>query len=244
MWRTLGNLFIYIIYIKTCSKYGLFQHIGYQTYPSPNPTVRVIKIKTEYEMEKITNDNKVCDQHIYFNRPSNLYPLTFTTFFQLYNYGTKLPRHHMNIIQNDEESSYYSIFITHMSKNYFVYKRNENCKNITRLEMVPLTVGEKWYIRLILYNKPVVSFKDARTIDGITYPTFQQAALAAGLVEDENEATTAFQWATVYSTPSELRTLFIIMTTQGFPTLKLYNDISLRIKLMDDFLLDFNNNER
>jgi len=150
----------------------------------------------------------------------------------------------MNIIQNDEESSYYSIFITHMSKNYFVYKRNENCKNITRLEMVPLTVGEKWYIRLILYNKPVVSFKDARTIDGITYPTFQQAALAAGLVEDKNEATTAFQWATVYSTPSELRTLFIIMTTQGFPTLKLYNDISLRIKLMDDFLLDFNNNER
>jgi len=39
----------------------------------------------------------------------------------------------------------------------------------------------------------MVSFKDALTVDGITYPTFQQAALAARLVEDENEATTAFQ---------------------------------------------------
>jgi len=110
--------------------------------------------------------------------------------------------------------------------------------------MVPLTIGEKWYIRLIFYNKPVLSFKDARTVDGVTYPTFQQAALAARLVEDENEATTAFEWATQYSTPSELRTLFVIMTTQGFPTLKLYNDDLLRNKLMDDFLLNCNANQR
>jgi len=110
--------------------------------------------------------------------------------------------------------------------------------------MVPLTIGEKWYLRLILYSHPVISFKDARTFEGIIFQTFQESALARKLVEDENEAIIAFQWASVHSSPSELRTLFVIMTSQGFPTVKIYNDTELRIKLMEDFLLDFNNNMR
>jgi hypothetical protein len=108
--------------------------------------------------------------------------------------------------------------------------------------MVPLTIGEKWYLRLILYSQPVVSFKNARTVEGITFQTFHEAALARKLVEDENEATIAFQWATLNSSPPELRTLFIIMTYQGFPTVKIYNNEELRKKLMEDFLLDYNNN--
>ena len=63
-------------------------------------------------------------------------------------------------------------------------------------------------------------------------------------MEDENEATTAFQWATTHSTPYELRTLFIIMTSHGFPTVKIYNDINLRLKLMEDFMLTSRNNQR
>lgn len=59
--------------------------------------------------------------------------------------------------------------------------------------MVPLTIGEKWYIRLILYNKPVKSFKVAKSIDGITYQTFQQVALSAKLICEKYKATIAFQ---------------------------------------------------
>jgi hypothetical protein len=132
----------------------------------------------------------------------------------------------------------------HSSKNYYLYTRNQRYKSITRLQMVPLTVGEIWYLRLILYSQPVLSLEDARTVEGITFQTFQEAALARKLVEDENEATMAFQWATVHSSPPELRTLFVIMTSQGFPTVKIYNDPELRIKLMEDYLLDFNNNTR
>ena len=85
------------------------------------------------------------------------------------------------------------IFIPHTFKTYYIYKRNQRFKSITRIEMVPLTVGEKWYLRLILYNQPVLSFKDARTIDGITFQTFQEAALALKLVKDEKVAKIAFQ---------------------------------------------------
>lgn len=110
--------------------------------------------------------------------------------------------------------------------------------------MVPLTLGEIWYLRLILYSQPVISFKDARTVDGITFKTFQEAALARRLVEDENEANITFQWATMNSTPNELRTLFVIMTSQGFPTVNIYKDDEFRIKMMEDYMLDFNGNLR
>lgn len=108
--------------------------------------------------------------------------------------------------------------------------------------MVPLTIGEKWYLRLLLLHYPAFSFKDIKTHQNITYGTYQSAALAAKLVEDENEAFTAFQWALQYSTPAELRNLFVIMTTQGFPTLNIYQNHELRFKLMEDFIYQ-NGNE-
>jgi len=108
--------------------------------------------------------------------------------------------------------------------------------------MVPLTIGEKWYLRLLLLHLPATSFKDIKTYENTTYETYQSTALAAKLVEDENEALTAFQWALNYSTPAELRNLFVIMTTQGFPTVNIFENYELRNKLMEDFLFDIGNN--
>lgn len=196
-------------------------------------------------MDKIIHDNKICDIHVYFNRPSILSNLTYTKFFQQYTYSNKCPtRFNTMEINNNDSSHIFKINMLPLSKTIFLFKRNEKSKSITRLEMVPLTIGEKWYLRLILYSRPVLTFKDARTVNGITYSTFQLAALAAHLVDDENEVTIAFQWAILSSTPSELRTLFVIMTTEGFPTAKLYEDLNLRTKLMEDFLIDNANNIR
>jgi len=219
-------------------------YLGYQTYPSPTPSVRIIKIKTENEMNKIIQDGHICDLLIYFHRPSTLHNLTYPALFQKYTYSLKLPAQYRNTEVNNSGSHYFIIHMPHSSKNYYLYTRNQRFKSITRLQMVPLTKGEIWYLRLILYSQPVLSFKDARTVEETTFQTFQEAALARKLVEDENEATTAFQWATLHSSPPELRTLFVIMTDQGFPTVKIYNDPELRMKLMEDYLLDFNNNTR
>ena len=64
------------------------------------------------------------------------------------------------------------------------------------------------------------------------------------LCNDADEAKIAFQWASIDSTPAELRSLFAILTSQGFPTVTIYNDLEMRLKLMEDYLLDFNNNMR
>ena len=244
MWRTLGK-FIDLSYIMTFIVL-IFLKInivkGYQTYPAPNPSVRIIKIKTEIEMNKIIQDRHVCDLLIYFNRPSTLHNVTYPSLFQNYTYGLKLPVQYRNMEINNTDHSFFAIYVASISKTYYLYKRNQRFKSITRLEMVPLTTGEKWYLRLILYSQPIVSFKDARMVDGITFQTFQEAALARKLVEDEKEANIAFQWALLNSTPHELRTLFVIMTSQGFPTVNIYNDPELRMKLMEDYLLDFDKN--
>ena len=195
-------------------------------------------------MNKVIQDGHVCDLLIYFNRPATLQHLTYPALFQQYLYNIKLPVQYRNMEPSNTELPYFTIIIPHISKTYYLYKRNAQFRSITRLEMVPLTIGEKWYLRLILYNQPVASFKDARTVEGETFQTFQDAALARKLVEDENEAMTAFQWATVHASPPELPTLFVIMTSQGFPTITIYNDPELRRKLMEDYLLDLNNNMR
>jgi hypothetical protein len=240
MWRTLGlQKLNNLIYIKLT-----FFSVGYQTYPSPNPTVRTIKVKTESEINKIIQDGHICDLLIYFHRSPLHHNLTFSAYFQCFMYGYILPLTLRNCEPNNNENYYTILRLPHISRNIYVYKRNAKNNSITRLEMVPLTVGEKWYLRLILYSEPVLSFKDARTVDGSLFQTFQEAALARKLVEDENEAIIAFQWATLHSTPPQLRTLFAIMTAQGFPTVKLYNDPQIRVKLLEDYLLDFDDNMR
>ena len=211
-------------------------NLGYQTYPATTPPVRVIKIKTESELKAITDENKTCDLQIYFLRPTCLHNLTYCVFFQQYTYSNKLPRRFTNNSTIRLQENVFEITVNRNKRKVFIFPRESAIKSVTRLEMVPLNIGEKWYLRLISYHKPSFSFKTTKTIDGITHQCFQLAALAAKLVEVENEALIAFEWATVYSTPSELRSLFVIMTTQGFPTIKIFENNNNKIKLMEDFL--------
>ena len=94
---------------------------------------------------------------------------------------------------------------------------------------------------MFLNNVPTNSFKSLNTTEGICYSSYQLACLAAKLVEDEKEVLIAFEWAIKFSFPAELRLLFIIMTTQGFPTSSIFHNIDLRKKLMEDYLYRIGN---
>ena len=153
-----------------------------------------------------------------------------------------MPSKFQNSNQHNLNQTYFQVHVTYLSKIYYIYEKESPTNCITRIEMVPLTVGEKWYLRLLLLHFPATSFKDIKTFENVTYATYQSAALAAKLVEDENEAFTAFEWSLNYSTPAELRNLFVIMTTQGFPTMNIYQNNELRHKLMEDFLYNGGNN--
>ena len=67
--------------------------------------------------------------------------------------------------------------------------------------------------------------------------TFQEACLFNGLLNDVKEAMSCFEYAMISGTPPMLRSLFITQTTQGFPTLQIYNDPIKRRAMSLDYIL-------
>ncbi|KAF6514101.1 hypothetical protein HZS61_006357 [Fusarium oxysporum f. sp. conglutinans] len=66
---------------------------------------------------------------------------------------------------------------------------------ITRIHAIPPRVGELFYLRTLLQNRPAYCFMDLRTVDGIIYPSYQQTAVALGLFRDVCEAQYALEEA-------------------------------------------------
>ena len=58
-----------------------------------------------------------------------------------------------------------------MSRQYgaevYIKARKETDRVIVRLNMVMMGMGELYYLRLILMNKPISSYIDARTVNGM-----------------------------------------------------------------------------
>ena len=75
--------------------------------------------------------------------------------------------------------------------------------------MLCILSGEIYYLRILMVNCPVLSWKDAKTFEGTEYNTFQEAAVARGLIDDKSDAVNAFEEMINFSTPAELRALFV-----------------------------------
>jgi hypothetical protein len=127
----------------------------------------------------------------------------------------------------------------------YLYKRKDNTDRIVRMEMIYITAGEPYFLRLIAKHRPFRSFVDARTVDGTLHATFQQAAVALKIVEDDRDARQCFEEAAhfnaagpqdVHLTPARLRGLFAHLTLNGYPTLSIYNDDALRDTMLTDLL--------
>jgi hypothetical protein len=66
--------------------------------------------------------------------------------------------------------------------------------------------------------------------------TFQEACLFNGLLNDVKEAMKCFEYAMITGTPPILRNLFVIQTTQGFPTIQIFNDPIKRRAMSLDYI--------
>ena len=75
---------------------AMWRTLGYQTYPSPDPAVYVIKAKLPADVEELLLKNKCCDLLIYFNRPMLLRNMKYTEFFNDYKWGYSMGARHQN----------------------------------------------------------------------------------------------------------------------------------------------------
>jgi PIF1-like helicase len=71
---------------------------------------------------------------------------------------------------------------------------------------------------MLLYNVPgPTSFEDLRRYEGIEYPTFQEACLARGLLESDNEWDKCLEEAGLIQTGFQLRSLFAMILINNSP---------------------------
>ena len=216
-----------------CSMDCFWRILGHETYPAPSPSVRIIKVVSEQNAAQSMSKGNASDIVVYFKRPVALQNLKYTELFNRYIWSYTKP-HSFN--ENDLDS--YTIKISENAKTIYLYKRSITKPSITRLESIAVMAGEIFFLRLILYNYSKVSYKDCFEFNNRTYPTYQEAAVAAGIVKDNDEVYSCFEEAEHFQnmTPGELRTLFVISTLQGFPTLKILHEERFKHLLYDDFL--------
>jgi len=97
-----------------------------------------------------------------------------------------------------------------------------------RMYYVGPTGGERFYLRTLLtVIKGARSFTDLRTFHGVVYPTFREACLAHGLLEDDREWELCLEDAVMMQTGHQLRQLFA--------TILLFCDSSNPARLWNDF---------
>ena len=96
-------------------------------------------------------------------------------------------------------------------------KRGE--RMIVRMYDVPPSMGELFYLRLILLHRTgATSYEDLRTVSGTVHETFREACQAMGILADDSEYIRCLTDAVSVKAPAALRRLFVQILCFGAPT--------------------------
>jgi hypothetical protein len=99
---------------------------------------------------------------------------------------------------------------------------------IGRMYSAPSNAGERFYLRTLLtVIRGATSFRNLRTVDGTVYPTFKDACVTLGLVQDDREHELCLSEAIRWQTGRQSRHLFA--------TLLLFGTVANAVKLWEKF---------
>ena len=81
-------------------------------------------------------------------------------------------------------------------------KRNQQFNTIGGMSIVSPKNTERFYLKLLLYKiKGATSFKDLLTVNKTLYKTYKEAAMASGLIEDDEQIYKIFDEASKIMLP-------------------------------------------
>jgi hypothetical protein len=90
--------------------------------------------------------------------------------------------------------------------------------SIGRMYYAHPTCGERFYLRTLLTCiKGAISFEDLRTVDGVVQPSFREACLKRGLLQDDGEWDQCLSDAVHMQTGYQLRDLFVTILRECAP---------------------------
>lgn len=95
------------------------------------------------------------------------------------------------------------------SKNKWIKRKNLENKAISRLYAVSPKDKERFFLRMLLLNvKGPKSFDCLKTVDGVKFETFEEAARKRNLLIDDSEWKNVMEEAVQTQTPDQIRKLF------------------------------------
>ncbi|XP_058216366.1 uncharacterized protein LOC131327288 [Rhododendron vialii] len=107
---------------------------------------------------------------------------------------------------------------------------------IGRIVTANPTEGERYYLRLLLMYIPApTSYAHLRTVNGITFNSYREAAISHGLLQDDNSNEKCMEEACLYQMPLSLRQLFCTILVYCAPV----NPLELFFKFEDDMIEDY-----
>jgi hypothetical protein len=102
--------------------------------------------------------------------------------------------------------------------------RRTQRKKVARLQTIPPSAGEVFYLRCLLAHRAARTYTQLKTIDDITYDTFHEAATQLGLFSTENEGfLTMTEAVASFHTPAQLCFLFSCVILEGYPARTLWD---------------------
>jgi hypothetical protein len=185
--------------------------------------------------------------------------LKYTEFYKEYCWSRTL-RKKVSKVPENEGSLWWLVILPNETKIY-ITKRLQPQKCVVRMQMLFSSAGEVYYLRLLLLNYPTRGYAEllqrcsiqetnndsnnnnlqnttvlSQPDDEVSYNSFQQACFHHNLLDENTQATQCFDEAKIFSTPSELRNVFVILTIQGFPTRHIFDDPTMYKALALDYI--------
>lgn len=148
----------------------------------------------------------------------------------------------LNVVDSDARQYLYTQIPLHYTYNKSTKKWNRrkrfSDKIVSRMYGISPTAGDAYFLRLMLLHVPgAKSFQDLRTVDGVVYNNFKEAAIALHLLDDDSTLREFLQECNDIQMPPQVREAFayILIFHEPREPLALWNEFR------DDLSLDFLN---
>jgi hypothetical protein len=118
---------------------------------------------------------------------------------------------------------------------HYVYRPVRQVKRCVHIEMLYVTGGDIFYLRLILLKRKARSDRDVLTYnpvrgDGepILCNSYQQSAIAHGYVESVHDVPETYNNMCSNGTGSQCRSYIVVLTLHGYATHAIFDDYDMR----------------
>jgi hypothetical protein len=230
-----------------CSMSAVWRMYGYQDYPAPEPAVCAFKVRTGAQLKDFIQRKEVTDLQIYYNRPDSLESLLFTEFLERYNTSSQLPKYYADNPHSLDniciQHHYFKVYMEPDQEIRYVYRPIRHVKRCIRIEMLFITSGDIFYLRLILLNRKARSDKDVLTYypirgggEPLLCTSYQQSAIAHGYVDSVDDVRETYSDMCCTGTGCQCRSYFVVLTLHGYATHAIFDDYEKRRFMFMDYI--------